>query len=52
MGKMMLESFRRLYQAKRITEEDLRTRVLDGRLTEEEYATITGRTYTAGSEQA
>lgn len=45
--RVHIPSLKRLYEAKpkRITDKQLKERVKDGRLTEEEYEYITGREY-------
>ncbi len=40
----LIQSLKRLYEAGRLTKEQIRERVLKGTITEEEYKYITGET--------
>ena len=45
MARMLVESLKRLYEAKRVTKEQIADRVQKGTLSEEEYEVITGEPY-------
>ena len=40
--RMLVQSFKRLYQSGRITEEDIKSRLSSGLISQDEYAYITG----------
>ena len=49
--RMLVESFKRLYENDRITKKEMQTRVKNGRITEDEYEYITGEKYSDGADK-
>lgn len=47
MLKIIIDSMKRLYEKGSITKDDITQRVVSGKLTPEEYKTITGEEYVA-----
>ena len=47
MNSTIINSMKRLYEKGSVTKEEFITRVQNGKLTEEEYKTITGEDYKA-----
>lgn len=48
--RILVESFKRLYKAGRLTKDQMKERVTRGLIDEEEYEYITGEPYEATSE--
>lgn len=49
--RILVESFKRLYESKRITKEEMQARVESGGITEDEYEYITGEKYSNGGKK-
>ena len=49
--RILVESFKRLYESKRITKAEIQARVESGRITEDEYEYITGEKYSNGEKK-
>lgn len=49
--RILVESFKRLYESKRITKEEMQARVESGRITEDEYEYITEEKYSNGEKK-
>lgn len=49
--RILVESFKRLYESGRVTKEELLNRVSNGKITQEEYEYITGEKYSDGAEK-
>ena len=45
--KAVVASFKRLYEARKVTKDDMKKRVARGIITEDEYKIITGEDYAA-----
>lgn len=48
MASTLVKSLKRLYAAGKLTIEEIAQRVVSGAITEEDYESITGETYSAG----
>lgn len=49
--RILVESFKRLYESGRITKDEIKARTKNGRITAEEYEYITGEKYSDGAEE-
>ena len=49
--RILVESFKRLYESGRVTKNEMQTRTKSVRITEEEYEYITGEKYSDGADK-